>query len=142
LAALCSSKPQECEETETVVGVDTDLLRDGLLPVFSQYDLKMDRGLEVADRSLQTLGCSVLERCSLPQEEREERELYEHTECSSDEDEECSDSSFSISIDNSRLENGSESISGTEALPCEACCWCELLGKAIFQRKILRTKIK
>jgi hypothetical protein len=107
-------------------------LRDGRLPDFSQYDLKMERGLEVADPSLQTLFCSVLPRCSLPQDEREERELYEQTECNSDEEEECSDSSFSLSIDNTRLEEGSESISGTEALPFEACCWCELVENSIL----------
>ena len=94
----------------------------------------MERGLEVADPSLQTLVCSVLQRSSLPQEEIEERELYEHTEWRSDEEEECSDSSFSLSIDSTRLEDGSESISGTEALPCEACCWWELLGKSILPK--------
>jgi hypothetical protein len=69
---------EECEETEAVAGVDMDKpvrLRDGRLPDFSQYDLKMRRGLEVADPSLLMFFCSVLSRCSLPQDERDEREL-------------------------------------------------------------------
>jgi hypothetical protein len=136
LAALSSSESQDDTEAVAEVAVDlSERIIEGLFPVFSQYVLKIDLGLEVVVPSLQTLLCSAL-FSSLPYEEREERELYEDTDCSSEEYLQCSDSdlSLSLSIESIRLEYGSESNSGTEALVFAA--WCELLGKVVIKFKL------
>lgn len=89
----------------------------------------MDRGLEGAESWLQTLSEQWE---SFPQDEREERELYDDTDRSSDEElsPSCSVMAFILSMETIRLVVGSASTSGTEVLPFAPC---ELEGKFMLE---------